>query len=833
MSTSRLYGLSTLLALLVTIYTLTNAGRYHIIDEVSLYAVTESLVLHGAMDTNAIAWTQWVNSPGEVLGAFGPDGQVYSKKGPAPAFVATLWYRLLRWVALLDIRIGLLQGTLLWNGFITAATAALLWLTALRLGYRDRTGAALALLFGLGTIAWPYAKHFFGEPLSALSLLLCFYGLESYRHTPQTRWLWLAGVGAGVAVATVTAHVLLVALLGIYALGVILFNLQQPDLWQRQPDAEEVETTQFTSNVPPRPARRLLHVISGLLAFALPLVAAGLFLLWYNLARFGDLWTTGYHFESGEGFTTPLLQGLWGLLLSPYRGVFWHTPLLLLAAISWRSFIRRHPGEGWLITLLALTLVLLYSRWWMWWGGFAWGPRFLVPLTPFGVLLLAPMVASGGFYIPVVHPPWRRRPRFRLPRLTPKGWLFLSLTLLSLVVQLLAVTVNYEVYEIKLRTEYFPTDMADPLKFGPPAQGLGDWLYSPVVGQWQLLREDFRAYSDLAWLWPDGTVQWVVVIIGLAVLLTQALAGWGWWRSQTSPRPPEPVSFFVIGALPLLSLLCMGVWLGESSKSPRYGTAEQGFQAILAEICAQSRPTDVLVTVAPNDYHIPMNWLGGRCTHPPYVFGYAPNSLQYPETQQVLERLVQVYDRIWFVTAGLPVNDADNTLERWLATVAYKADDRWFDNYRLVRYGVDVSVREALNNPLDLFLEDDQGLQVTLQTVRSLATAAGGSILPVELTYQVETATAANLHWFVQLLTRDGSVVAQIDTAPDDGYTPFSALPVGEPVVERAGLPLPEKLPVDQYRLIAGLYNPDAPNAPRLTMPTGRDYVDLGFVVIQ
>jgi hypothetical protein len=39
----------------------------------------------------------------------------------------------------------------------------------LRLGYRDRTGMGLGLLFGLATIAWPYAKQFFGEPLSALA----------------------------------------------------------------------------------------------------------------------------------------------------------------------------------------------------------------------------------------------------------------------------------------------------------------------------------------------------------------------------------------------------------------------------------------------------------------------------------------------------------------------------------------------------------------------------------------------------------------------------------------------------------------------------------------
>ncbi|HRW08001.1 MAG TPA: hypothetical protein P5121_23025, partial [Caldilineaceae bacterium] len=112
--TKRFYGVAILVALLFSIYVLTSAGKFHIVDEVSLFGVTESLALRGEVDTNAIAWTQWVNSPGEVLGAFGPNGEVYSKKGPAPAFLAVPWYLALLAVARLDIGLGLLQGTLLW-----------------------------------------------------------------------------------------------------------------------------------------------------------------------------------------------------------------------------------------------------------------------------------------------------------------------------------------------------------------------------------------------------------------------------------------------------------------------------------------------------------------------------------------------------------------------------------------------------------------------------------------------------------------------------------------------------------------------------------------------
>src|SRR5215207_10567491 len=94
----RIYGMVLVFGLLLSIYTMSHSSKFHIVDEVSLFAVTESISLRGEVNTNAIAWTQWVNSPGEVLGEFGPEGQVFSKKGPAPALLALPWYKLLQFL---------------------------------------------------------------------------------------------------------------------------------------------------------------------------------------------------------------------------------------------------------------------------------------------------------------------------------------------------------------------------------------------------------------------------------------------------------------------------------------------------------------------------------------------------------------------------------------------------------------------------------------------------------------------------------------------------------------------------------------------------------------
>ena len=77
------------------------------------------------------------------------------------------------------------------------------------------------------------------------------------------------------------------------------------------------------------------------------------------------------------------------------------------------------------------------------------------------------------------------------------------------------------------------------------------------------------------------------------------------------------------------------------------------------------------------------------------------------------------------------------------------------------------------------------------------------------------------------MLSDKTSPLALIDTGPDDNYQVFSALPARENLVERAGLLVPANTPQGEYRLIAGLYNPDDGGA-RLITIDGPDWIELG-----
>lgn len=76
------------------------------------------------------------------------------------------------------------------------------------------------------------------------------------------------------------------------------------------------------------------------------------------------------------GFSYPLLLGLLGILFSFGKGIFWFAPGLLVPSPS-----NEDPSVARfrrLSYLFVAGLVPVYAKWWAWYGGWAWGPRFFL-----------------------------------------------------------------------------------------------------------------------------------------------------------------------------------------------------------------------------------------------------------------------------------------------------------------------------------------------------------------------------------------------------------------------------------------------------------------------
>jgi hypothetical protein len=106
-----------------------------------------------------------------------------------------------------------------------------------------------------------------------------------------------------------------------------------------------------------------------------------------NLLRRGAFLDFGY---AGEGFTAAFIGGFFGQLFSPARGALFYLPLFfvgfVLAARGSTPGVRRFALAG---TAFGVLLVLAYAKWHAWHGMTYWGPRFLLPLSIFGVAFFA------------------------------------------------------------------------------------------------------------------------------------------------------------------------------------------------------------------------------------------------------------------------------------------------------------------------------------------------------------------------------------------------------------------------------------------------------------
>lgn len=320
-------------------------------DGNALAAVAVSWVRSGSPNMNAVVYADYyMPTMMARMGSVGVDGAVYAKKGVTPSIF------LMPLVVLSDALPWLPTRTtlMLFNPLVTAVTALLLLRFVVALDFRPRTGLVVGLAYGLATIAFAYAKTLFGEPLAGWLLLVAVAALYRGR---MPRDPLIAGAALG----------LLVGINTVYTVFVPVFGLLLLLRW--------------------RDFRSVIYM-------GIPLAVAVLLLGLYNAARFGDPLNGGYRLADGEGFTVPFGVGMYGLFASPYRGIFWYSPLLLLALPGWWML---HKAQRWLAGVIVVLVLLqgaAFASWWSWHGGVVWGPRFLLPVVPLLALALAPLVEA-------------------------------------------------------------------------------------------------------------------------------------------------------------------------------------------------------------------------------------------------------------------------------------------------------------------------------------------------------------------------------------------------------------------------------------------------------
>jgi hypothetical protein len=272
--------------------------------------------------------------------------------GDADTFVPTLYERL-----------ALAVITFFAVSVPSALLGVIVFLFVSRFSSSQSIAVLVALIYGLATNAFPYSKALFQHQIAAFGVFVGFFLLwRVIYEAADRRWLWAVGVLFSLAAISEYPVALFAGLLFVWAAW------HMPQRWA------------------------LARVVLGSLPLLLLFAA-------YNFAIFGTPLPVAYsyhvfysqiHAQGFMGITGPSLDRLYQLTVGPYRGLFFLSPVLVLAFpglyLIWRARQHRH-----LAVLLAAIIggFFLYNASYLYWsGGSAIGPRFLVPLLPFLMLPL-------------------------------------------------------------------------------------------------------------------------------------------------------------------------------------------------------------------------------------------------------------------------------------------------------------------------------------------------------------------------------------------------------------------------------------------------------------
>jgi hypothetical protein len=780
-----------LFVLLFAVYLASYSGAFHSVDELPIVAVTQNLVQRGAFDINQLVWAQ--DTMPNTQGAYGRDGNLYSKRGVGLSLAIAPLY----WLAQRLPGLGAAQAAMLTSAVITALTSVLVFLYVVELDYGQGAGLLASLAYGLGTIAWVYARYLFAEPLVALGLMgTAYFLLRSRREVPgisrrSGTWVFLAGAALALAMATRVESLM--------ALPFYLAYLAWPV--QAAPPGG-ADSRHLAASMTGRGKARLALIVT----FLLPLGLTGLGLGGYNWVRFGGLLETGYSAELF--FSTPLHVGLAGFLFSPGRSLFLYCPIALAGLGGMPLLLKAHRREGALALALPCAFLLLYSMWHSWHGGWTWGPRLLLPVLPFIVLPIAPL--------------------WRLLQARPAPWgglALLALASLSCAAQVPGVAVDFSRYLQDLTLA-----------------GVGAWepildpQYSPLIGHLRLL---WQGALDLIWV-RGGEVQWPLLLpaLGLVGVASIALC----LEARTKRVPP------LVAAI----LLVLGA--GASWWTLRWGYLREDFTDVVVDVDiinhieTLARPQDVLIldlqpfSPVSETTSFFLNHYHGSVPYYTWIRTGDPRGGDVRRREETLQVISQRYERVWLALPATPQGDPASATERWFAGHAFKVGHTWLGgSTRLCLYSLPGAGQPALH-PLTANLGPGillRGYRLGVRSPRHNDPARAGIIpgdtLQLTLLWRSEVDVHLDLVVFVQLLGGDGRMLVGIDRRPVDDFRPTLSWRAGEEIADNYGLPLPGELPPGVYRLIVGLYHAETRQRVPLVDRNGAvvgDAVTLGEIAV-
>jgi hypothetical protein len=360
---------------------------------------------------------------------------------------------------------------LFFNPLIISLTAVVIFCTSVEVHRSKKIAFLLSLIFSVCSFVWPYNSTFWVQPLQALTLASSVYLIIRTQHHDRAylchytdiklnhkRFIFSASAGFFLGLS-IFAHPTSL----IFLPAILIFSF----------------------------FRVMRHDLKNFMLLVMVLAAMLLLVGLVNHLRFNSFTEFGYGYfstlEAHNGWA-----GLVGLLISPGAGLVFYLPLAVLLPLGAKYMYKQNAA------LFFLYAYIITANWIYvgtlsfgaepisWSGGVAWGPRYLIPVLPFIMIILGFVIAHAN----------KKRPYLRITAIV--------LCVAGFYVNLTGILIWFQyglMYGwLQEGLAAYPNSL-DIITWSPP--------YSPVVLHTKALLSNFVSsidpvlYANTSWYWAD------------------------------------------------------------------------------------------------------------------------------------------------------------------------------------------------------------------------------------------------------------------------------------------------------------------------------------------
>ena len=350
-------------------------------------ALTMAIVKEGRLNIDSI-----ISKSGYTTGDLATyEGKFYTDKAIGSSVLGALvYYPIYRILGHYRIFLSIPDEkhllTFLVIGLLSAIAGTLIFILCEYLSKSRFRAFIVTLAIALGTMSYPFSVIYLGHQLAASFLFGAFFLIILLRTQSDSArvkiyHIFLIGLVMGLALLTDLTTTVVVLPLVVYY-GYVLWTrklLKEAMVW-------------------------IIPALGGLIPILVMVI--------YNLQVYQTPFVSGYQYLHDPFYKAGMAKGIMGIELPrldvlfyetfhPAQGIFWQSPVLIMALVGGYIMLgtKQFRVELAIAAIACGAYLLLNAGYFLWWGGDSFTPRQVIPMLP---LLCLPLIFVPRKLFPVV-----------------------------------------------------------------------------------------------------------------------------------------------------------------------------------------------------------------------------------------------------------------------------------------------------------------------------------------------------------------------------------------------------------------------------------------------